>query len=844
MNKNKELAKAQKYLQKNKYDDALEVYRKVTQIDPSDVRVWMKKGELEARLHRKEEAKNSYETVAKQYTKEGFYLKAVAVYKKIFKLDPHSVHYHVQLAELYGKLGLDNEAKKNYAILADFYLGKGQREKYIEILQKMIELDPHNSEYKIRLGETYASAGQVKSATQEFQAVTAKLIKRNDIEGLGLLQEKIMNLDVENNDIQFAIVSDFLKGNEPKAALVILQKLYHLDSENPKILKYLGKCFEHLKQPDKARSVYRELSKILIQKNESAALREIEEKIKELNKALDIEEPKKPEQKVVESKPSTNSKVVTTTFDRDVKQVSSSAPKVEKRNTVENEKVSPVRQDLHKKNTLSSTKEKELINESEYLVDSDRVSPLNQMKDINAYEIDEDFMSELNMQRSSPIEIDEELSLDDLSFEVSDLSDEVSGLTQTAQKNDETEIKAQEISENLEEVSLDLDSEDDLLIEVNDQVSHSDETKQQEYFDLQSKMDGFTLSSPSVDISESSLDHFEQDVEVSFASFIEPTKERDNEKVESEHEDLSDLYDFSQEPSGDSSSMQFQSFPLDDDHKDSQPDNVDARGLSQKEKIPLDTEFLRVSERLEKSSEISSAKVPSTFLEENSIQVREEYESTSTSGEGFSLFDLSVELKQEILQLESRLEESRASYDEEYLSPEEVILEFKKGIAKTVPKDDYQTHYNLGIAYKEMGLLDEAISEFELSVEDPNLYLDSCSMIGLCLFSKKEYGKAIALYEHTLKSLPNIKNIKALGLCYELAEAYIGGGRHHEAYALFVKITKIDPGYRDCKKRVRELEFSLGIAQGKHVEGVSGEEKENILEFSDRKKDKDKISFF
>src|SRR5262249_26363233 len=73
------------------------------------------------------------------------------------------------------------------------------------------------------------------------------------------------------------------------------------------------------------------------------------------------------------------------------------------------------------------------------------------------------------------------------------------------------------------------------------------------------------------------------------------------------------------------------------------------------------------------------------------------------NGSGDSFFDLYNELQDEIQELEQELSKPKIPEEEEYLSPEEVISEFKRGVARTVAKDDYQTHYNLGIAYKEMG---------------------------------------------------------------------------------------------------------------------------------------------
>jgi len=155
--------------------------------------------------------------------------------------------------------------------------------------------------------------------------------------------------------------------------------------------------------------------------------------------------------------------------------------------------------------------------------------------------------------------------------------------------------------------------------------------------------------------------------------------------------------------------------------------------------------------------------------------------------------------------------QKKSSDEEEYLSPEEVISEFKKGVARTVAKDDHQTHYNLGIAYKEMGLLNEAIHEFEAASQNPKMSIDCASMIGLCLMGKKEFASAIDLYRKALAKT-NPESMEALGLGYELAEAYIGNGSVTEAYKLFARIRDVDPTFRDVRRRAKELEADLGDA--------------------------------
>ena len=66
----------------------------------------------------------------------------------------------------------------------------------------------------------------------------------------------------------------------------------------------------------------------------------------------------------------------------------------------------------------------------------------------------------------------------------------------------------------------------------------------------------------------------------------------------------------------------------------------------------------------------------------------------------------------------------------------DIFKEFKKGVDKQLGQEDYDTRYNLGIAYKEMGLIDEAIAEFQLAARTRGRLLECSSMLGICFMDK------------------------------------------------------------------------------------------------------------
>ena len=129
----------------------------------------------------------------------------------------------------------------------------------------------------------------------------------------------------------------------------------------------------------------------------------------------------------------------------------------------------------------------------------------------------------------------------------------------------------------------------------------------------------------------------------------------------------------------------------------------------------------------------------------------------------------------------------------------------QRGVEQQLSAEDYETHFNLGIAYKEMGLIDEAIGEFQLASKDKARTVECCSMLGLCFLEKGMPQLAIKWYRKGLES-PEIKEQEALGTLYDLACVYQSTGETDLAYKTFLEVYGLNTNYRDVVHRVKDLE--------------------------------------
>jgi tetratricopeptide (TPR) repeat protein len=169
-------------------------------------------------------------------------------------------------------------------------------------------------------------------------------------------------------------------------------------------------------------------------------------------------------------------------------------------------------------------------------------------------------------------------------------------------------------------------------------------------------------------------------------------------------------------------------------------------------------------------------------------------------------FDLGAELG-DLFGAQSAVEEEPVSASSAELGESglaDIFKEFKKGVDKQLGQEDYDTRYNLGIAYKEMGLIDEAIAEFQLAAKDPGRLLECSSMLGICFMDKGMPKLAIKWFEKGLKA-PDRREEEYQGLRYDLAIAHEAAGDLDAALGLFTELYGQDSSFRDVAAKLREL---------------------------------------
>jgi len=240
-NKQKVLANAEKYVQQGKLQNAISEYEKVLKNDSKDLTVNNTVGDLYSRIGESDKATECFKSVGDAYASQGFTVKAIAMYKKICKLKP-SLESLLKLAELYTQQGLFNDARAQYLQVAEEFLKVGELENAVRIFQKILEMDPENSQMRVKLAEVYVRLGKKNEAWQIFSAAAENMRSKGSLSGADEILQRMLTLDPGNTYALLMQGKNLLESGDGAGAVVALQKISDIDS-NPDALRDMLKAY-------------------------------------------------------------------------------------------------------------------------------------------------------------------------------------------------------------------------------------------------------------------------------------------------------------------------------------------------------------------------------------------------------------------------------------------------------------------------------------------------------------------------------------------------------------------------------------------------------------------------
>ncbi len=843
IDREKVLAAAQKFAEKRKYDRAIVEYQKLIEQDPNDARTLLKIGDLQSKMDAYADAVATYERVGRFYAHQGFALKAIAVYKQIREivgkhLPQHEERYaHVLplLADLYQQLGLTTDALNTWDEVATRYQRLGRDNEAIEVLQRIIAFDPQNPIGHLRLAEAMARARDVEGATLEFDTAARALIGQGRRDDALRVLDRMLHLRADPEHAKMAAELFLARGhtNDGLQALAKLQICFQANPRDLETLELLARAFTQIQQTPKAVEVYKEMARIakeqgridlvgeyvdklvllapddegvraLVRESgdmlasraseialERARVQEGADEIEELapDSAIELDDDALIEEEIVLTEGSAELQIVDPTIAADV---------------ASNDRLA-VAPDAPALQPIRSRDPSVVFEETEEDTFDPPTAIARALQDAASFRRarlhDKALQLLHNAVRAHPKALDVRWSLIEILVEVGQHERAIDELLQLASVQVDG-LDADGAASTLHYV-LQLDPENARAYELFRALGYG-EAVEPEATELRSNYDlddegplpSFVLdgeSRPSMgdlgqfdDPFSDPLPSFPLAAESEVALDLIPIPSDDDANFAERKTLLRNDLDIAQirgtrveQPRAESR--------LDLESALEEAEFFASRGLLQDALVLLRDQAQRFPNHplvLEK-------------IEEFEAIAREVPEQLAPEMGRESSHDLSAFLIDEPL--------PEAPVNEEYqVDVEEVFAKFKEGVAKHIPADDAQSHYDLGVAYKEMGLEDDAVRELEIAAHSDERAVVCWSLIGQIEIGRGRVDRGLAAFIRGIDSAEKSKEQEVM-LAYEIASCYESKEDVARAVLYFERAVAISPGFRDGLERLERL---------------------------------------
>jgi pilus assembly protein FimV len=254
--KAKFLHDAEKYMLHGKVQQAIGEYQKIIKSDPNDVLILNTIGDLYLRQGDSTEANRCFSQVAENYVRNNFFLKAIAVYKKILNTDPQNLEISLAVASLCAKQGLNIDARNQYQRIAGIYEKEGKVQESLDAYEKIVELDPSNATIQRRLAELQLLQGLKDKAHFHFTGAARALAKAGNFTVAVDCFQHAMQLNPSDVESMKGLLDCSIKTGSTAPALNQLKTSLEAEPESIEFREMLGRAYLADKKVDKAAAAF------------------------------------------------------------------------------------------------------------------------------------------------------------------------------------------------------------------------------------------------------------------------------------------------------------------------------------------------------------------------------------------------------------------------------------------------------------------------------------------------------------------------------------------------------------------------------------------------------------
>jgi tetratricopeptide (TPR) repeat protein len=754
---------AEKNLSQGKIPAAIKDYCQIVENDPKDYNTLNMLGDLYARVEAKDEAIACFKRIAEHYNTQGFAHKAIAMYKKMLRLMPGSVEIAAKLAPLYQMLGLVSESRTFYLMVAEEHQKNGAQVKALEIWSRIADLDPNDTATRLKLADNFLDEDRPDKAVEAYSEAGNRLLAKKQTEEAAAVFAKALALSpYDLNALNGATSTSIALGFPEEAA----ERLAEASAANPDSNEMLSLLAHAYVEAENSLEAENAVTKLVYRESSS------------YKRYLDVVRLYLKENKVEDA-----TRVI----------------------------------EYCGEMLISNNQEEELLHWLNEILarDPEQLSALRLLTRVRAWQRNEDELKNAlerlaESAQINGVETEERSALIELAtlfpederyaHRLRDLGVEFES-SRSSSSQGQYQNESPEFVPTFE--SFNRLGEDGEPITDNHQLSSVSEEKDAETWE--------TAPSDSAEVNfETTLDFTTNDYDDVFSTNAESPLEENFQEWQSDS-----IADFAFETNGQEA---VSDQPISDDSVPISAPADHPNTLTQL-KEELESVDFYISQNYRDLALDSLNLLENQYGSQPLITARRELlnEVDSSNGNGDRAAQTVDETPSTTLQntiqkvADTPASDSTvASYGFEDLFAE-LGDDLQVAALPTMQTADYETHYNLGLAYKEMDLMDDAVEEFQNAVkmvapkDGTPRYLQCCNLIGHCFMEKAMPRLAIKWYLRGLEA-PGHTEDEYQALRYELGVAYEQTGEADKALELFSDIYAVNVTYRNIGDKVRALQ--------------------------------------
>jgi tetratricopeptide (TPR) repeat protein len=857
IDREKVLAAAQKYVEKKKYDKAVLEYERLIQEDPNDARTLLKMGDLQLKMEGYAGAVATYDRVGRFYAQQGFSLKAIAVYKQIREiigrhvptLEEKYAHIAPKLAELYQQLGLTSDALAALDEVATRLQRQNRDQEAILVFRKIVELDATNPLPHLRLAEALSRAKDIDGAVLEFGIAAGQLAKLGRRDDALKVIERLLQHKPDPVQARAAAELYLAKGtaSDGMHALAKLQICFQANPRDLDTLGLLARAFTQIGQAAKAIEVQKEMARLARDNGRTELFHELVAKLVKLapndegvkRLAIGSTVPPSmvpppasslpPQRAVAESETSASYEDVgETDFESDEQPIelrrSSAAPRTSEADVMVDGAYEVV-EEVHEPTTAAGSHAQiaRILTDAASLRDSGmhakaiealRIGLEISPRSIEAHQMLRDVLLEVGHTSQAVVQM---IQIAELLVEGLD-GEAAARMLQEALTHEPENAAATRM---LRELGYELVEEPD-----DEEADPSSRDAQ----DDDAAAGGSRPYDPEAPLPSYDLEEIGPE-DVARRSYSEPSIRTvaaapgaaPGRPVDGIDDPFTDpLPRFPLESAPESEVVFELRGPAGRgaDPRD-EPEPPPSSGTPELESALEEAEFFASRGLFDDARTIlheQLVRLPNNPLLQERLMELDAQEHGMQGGSGTrpspsaaagGMEDRAFDIAESLGGASDGDRESGVGpgggVPTDQVDVEAVFEKFKAGVAEQIDVDDAQSHYDLGVAYKEMGLIDDALREFEVAGRDAKRACVCQSMIGMIHIERGNLNEAIDAFIQGLQSPERTKEQEA-ALSYEIGAAFEVKRMGKQALDYFQRVARLIPSYRDTQERIRRLQ--------------------------------------